>query len=652
MSRRRLAILWLAALVPVAAGCGGGSSSWRILFLSDRGGDWALYAMDASGEHVQRVLRAGNVDPGGAGDGLGEPVVSPDGRHVLLSEHGVAMGTLATGAVRHLGAGEEASAGWSPDGTRVAFSGYQQEGLEIVDVRSRRNRTLFADSQIWSPTWSPDGSWIAFGRQIGYGPVTTWAVHPDGTGRRELSNYTPRSGNFAWSRGDELAFIGTLGSEEWSRLVVVDPRTQQARVLQSGLGDGTVAWSPDGGTLAYAAAQGTDFSTISTVRADGSGRRRLTPRWPPVDDSAPVWSPYGKSLVFVRAPLGSGAAAAVPEVWSMSADGTQRRALTTAFPDGAQNLEPSWVSGDMHLDAPPEPQTTRRGDDVVLRVPFAVGGIAADAGLAAVGPVGFEQQSDIKPTPPILLWRPGQRSPKRIVASPCGGVDQLVLTGNRLAFDCNHQYFDESAQAVWVADLKSRIPREVFYGESVSFGEGGPGPRGTFLDSIVGGGGLVTFSSEIDRAKTRRRTLWRVDGLLGLAVRSDAQTGNVLATGGGRLAVALPGGRVAITTADGKPIRGLPARVGPFEHALMTGRTLLLLRHRDLVAYDTTTGRPAWRRRLPSGARLESANSRVTAYTVGSSIHLLSRTGEKVIRTGAQTLPVSAASSTASSMQR
>ena len=87
----------LASIVAAAAGLGmsGCSSSVaasrQILFMSDRDGEWALYAMDADGRNQRRVLTAGNADPFGSTTGVGEPAVSPDGRQVLLARRGVSV---------------------------------------------------------------------------------------------------------------------------------------------------------------------------------------------------------------------------------------------------------------------------------------------------------------------------------------------------------------------------------------------------------------------------------------------------------------------------------------------------------------------------------------------------------------------------------
>jgi len=293
--------------------------------------------------------------------------------------------------------------------------------------------------------------------------------------------------------------IGRRGSTGCAQLVVVDVRTRRVHVVARRLGDGTAAWSPQGAPIAYAATAGeSNASAIYAVNADGRGRRRLTPSWPPSSDASPVWSPDGKTLLFVRAPIGGGAERYVPEVWTMHADGSEQRPLTSAYPDGGENVEPAWIRGAVHAEVSPRPQEVRHGQAIVLRVPFPVDGIAAEGDHAAIAPVGYQMQRETQPTPPILLWHPGHRKPTRLVASPCGGVQQLVLTHNRLAFDCNDVYFDQLAQSLWVYDLRTRIPQEVFFGRG-----GGPGQPALYLDHIVGGDGLLAAEAD-ESAQVRR----------------------------------------------------------------------------------------------------------------------------------------------------
>jgi len=257
--------------------------------------------------------------------------------------------------------------------------------------------------------------------------------------------------------------------------------------------------------------------------------------------------------------------------------------------------------------------------------------------------VGYQMQREFQPTPPILLWRPGHGEPRRLVASPCGGVDQLVLARNRLAFDCFDTFLDLSEQAVWVVDLRRQVPQVLFYGH------GGPSAAGLYLDSIVGGGALLAFGTErIDaRGDATRRTLWLVDGFHKRALRARPDTTNVFAVGAGRFLADLGHWRVALLKTDGTLIRVLTlthqgSEVMPFgadgrPPFLLAGSDLLLL-GRTLRAYDTVTGALRWERPVPAGATLQAADSRLVVYTAGSTIHLLAHGRDTVVRTGARPL--------------
>jgi hypothetical protein len=257
-------------------------------------------------------------------------------------------------------------------------------------------------------------------------------------------------------------------------------------------------------------------------------------------------------------------------------------------------------------------------------------------------------ERDFLPTPPLLVWRPGHGEPTRLQASSCGGVEQPVLSSSRLAFDCNNTYFDEIEQSLWVFDLRTRVPREVFDSHG---GFAGNDPRGTYLDNIVGGDGLLAFGSERlnARGNVRQRTLWRIDGFDSLALRTSREAGNVVAAGSGRLAVELADRRVAILRTDGTLLRILsPARrrslltilfgKDPRPPFRLVGRDLLLLEHGRLQAYDVATGKLRWERRVPARAQLEAAEGGFVVYTAGSSVHVLSHGREKVIQTGGRRL--------------
>ena len=256
-------------------------------------------------------------------------------------------------------------------------------------------------------------------------------------------------------------------------------------------------------------------------------------------------------------------------------------------------------------------------------------------------------EQDVKPTPPVLLWRPGAGRPRRLVVSSCGGVHRLVLAGRRLALDCDERYFDQISQAIWVYDLRTRLPRELFYAQA---GVAASDARGIYVDNLVGGGGLLAFGDERVNAdgKTLRRNLWRVEGRDSVAVRGGRHEGLLVAAGGGRFALELAGNRVAILRASGKRIRLIRLQGAGVGHSylfelakppfLLSGQDLLFLGGRQLQAYDTNTGKLRWHRRVPKDAELESAEGGLVVYTAGSTIHLVSPGGESVVHTGAQVL--------------
>jgi hypothetical protein len=127
-----------------------------------------------------------------------------------------------------------------------------------------------------------------------------------------------------------------LAEREDGRIVRVDLATGEQRTVAKGYDP---AWSPDGRWIAFTRWEGGGKGFVSTLRVariDGSGERALftdqegwfanmetrtngSPR-------APLWSPDGQRIVFVRAHHRGGT------LWSVRRDGTDLRRLTRPIP--------------------------------------------------------------------------------------------------------------------------------------------------------------------------------------------------------------------------------------------------------------------------------------------------------------------------------
>jgi dipeptidyl aminopeptidase/acylaminoacyl peptidase len=401
--------------------------------------------MDADGGSAHRVTRAGG---GPFESSYGEPLVSPDGRKVLVAEHGVSVVFLADGSRRRLGPGEEYSASWAPDSRRIVISGAQNRGLVIADLHGRR-RHLLGRGLAWSPAWSPDGRWIAY-------------------------------------------------VAERSTLVLGFPVT-----------GGGPSWSPDGARLAYVTAAGKgNRSAIFTIHPDGRGRRRLALGVPDAATPAPVWSPDARRLLFERgSPSPGGRYRELLQIWSMRADGADKRQLTHGYPDGGANFDPAWARGPVRSEPSRRPVEKRRRDRLVLRVPFPVDGVSADGGRVAIAPAAPNHEAINAPSPPFYVWRPRTGEVMRLVGSPCVSADQVRLAADRLAFDCDQSGTDVVAQSLRVYDLASRRPTEVFFGHN----GGASISRGVYLDRIEGAPARPRASSSPQTGDTSRSS-FRTDG--------------------------------------------------------------------------------------------------------------------------------------------
>ena len=191
---------------------------------------------------------------------------------------------------------------WSPDGSRVAYesstngSGYRLHVMN-ADGSDQHSVSLSAGSNVndIQPAWSPDGTQIAFA-SARVGGWHIWIMNADGTNVRELPG--DLSQHPAWSP-DGTRIAGDAGGAGIFVIGVDGTNEHRLTTPPAFHNDESPDWSPDGATLVFSESTfaGTS-SALYAVGADGTGERQLTSG--ATADYDPSWSPDGTRIVFRR----------------------------------------------------------------------------------------------------------------------------------------------------------------------------------------------------------------------------------------------------------------------------------------------------------------------------------------------------------------
>lgn len=221
---------------------------------------------------------------------------------------------------------------WGADGQHIAFTLRESNVsiIQVLDATGEQTNRFFPGDKVWGLAWSPDGAQIA----ATLATTPTLRIYPLDGNVIDLQPEAPAFGKPTWSPdGSALAFF-CYAQERIDICVQPVDGTQGVRISfppEFPYLKYQLQWSPDGSRLLFVGQQRGGQEDLFVVAPDGSNLRQLTTH--PASDLEPAWSPDGQHIVFVSTRDGN------KELYTIAADGTDLTRLT-ATP--GNETEPSW----------------------------------------------------------------------------------------------------------------------------------------------------------------------------------------------------------------------------------------------------------------------------------------------------------------------
>ncbi len=257
-----------------------------------------IFVMSSDGGNLKQVTHgsANNASPGW----------SPDGSKLILNTDHDGNWEIymisVDGELAQLtdDAADDLAPDWSPDGNRIAFSSNRNGKQHIYLINadgSALKQITNSPGEDTEPTWAPDGKRIAF-TSVRDGNPEVYVMNTDGSNPRRLTN-DPASDSFPrWSVDGRILFTSNRGGG--TDIYVMDDGGQNVKRLTT-MGAGQAAWAPDGRRVTFVSRSREIIARaywlqVYVMDADGANVKMITSS--PNSTFVPKWSADGKAITF------------------------------------------------------------------------------------------------------------------------------------------------------------------------------------------------------------------------------------------------------------------------------------------------------------------------------------------------------------------
>ena len=223
---------------------------------------------------------------------------------------------------------------WSPDNSRIAFTSYWKGNPDLYVFSLETNRLLTFPRYKGlntTPAWSPDGKRLAFCSSMG-GDPEIYVSEANGFNLQRLTFSQGVDISPVWNpkTGNEIAFVSDRSGTPQIYLMSADG-TNLRRLITAGGDASAPSWSSNGMFIAFHW-RVSDTGTYDIYIVEIATGRIIQLTHDAGRNESPSWSGDGRRLVFQSTRAGT------RQIWTMLADGTNPKQLTSA----GQNWNPNW----------------------------------------------------------------------------------------------------------------------------------------------------------------------------------------------------------------------------------------------------------------------------------------------------------------------